>query len=571
MSAGTSELDAEIGRLTEEIAARRAEAARLREGLAAHRQALSGKAQAVKSPAAKPRPDAAPAPRPAAGTHRELRDLIGAAIPAGSKPLVLEAGYDQLAALGVPDLRVFPPSLPGNDQARAQGRTAAIAGLEALRAEGATHLVLPPERGEWLARTPGIMIHVTNRYRELVREQGWSVYSLDFDPATQGLWTRDLAEVFEEHRARHGGEFAALDWTGLGLAGRKTPGCTVFRAPDAGESLPYLPRSVEVVVVGHDASEEMLAEARRVARDAVITMTAEAEPTGRLEVEWLREPDRPLPPVSIVVPTYNGTAIIDTCLRALHETLTPALSVEVVVVDDATTDGTAALLEEWSERVSWLRVVRNPENKGFLESCNAGAEAASGEFLVFLNNDTIPLPGWLLPLVETLADTPEAGVVGGKLVYPAGNLQEAGGVIFSDGGGANFGRNDPNPDRPLYQFLREVHYCSGALLATRADLFRRLGGFDTHFSPGYYEETDYCFRVRREGARVLYEPESAIVHLEGATAGTDTASGMKRYQLVNREKFKERWSEELRHCPPPPARWDELTWHRLARAIEGSG
>jgi O-antigen biosynthesis protein len=210
-------------------------------------------------------------------------------------------------------------------------------------------------------------------------------------------------------------------------------------------------------------------------------------------------------------------------------------------------------------------VVRNKDNKGFLASCNAGAEVASGDLIIFLNNDTIPLAGWLLPLVETLVDEPAVGAVGGKLLYPNGVLQESGAMIFSDGSGANFGRGDANPDAPMYSFLRDVHYCSGALLATPAELFRALGGFDLEFSPGYYEETDYCFRVRREGMRVLYEPESAVVHLEGATAGTDEASGMKRFQAINREKFRQRWADVLANCPPPPQQWDELVWHRLPR------
>jgi hypothetical protein len=120
---------------------------------------------------------------------------------------------------------------------------------------------------------------------------------------------------------------------------------------------------------------------------------------------------------------------------------------------------------------------------GFIASCNRGATEASGEILIFLNNDTLPMPGWLPSLLRVLHDNPDAGAVGGKLVYPDGTLQEAGGVIFSDGSGCNFGKHDPSANAPLYSFLREVDYCSAALLATRRALFLELGGFDRRFQP----------------------------------------------------------------------------------------
>src|SRR5207253_716882 len=134
-------------------------------------------------------------------------------------------------------------------------------------------------------------------------------------------------------------------------------------------------------------------------------------------------------------------------------------------------------------------------------------------------------------------DYPDAGAVGGKLIFPDGTLQEVGGIVFCDGSAANFGRGDDEIDALLYNFVREVDYCSGALLATRRTLFLDLGGFDTRYSPAYCEDSDYCFNLRENGYRVYYQPESAIIHLEGATAGTDVTRGVKRYQVLNNEKF----------------------------------
>ena len=147
------------------------------------------------------------------------------------------------------------------------------------------------------------------------------------------------------------------------------------------------------------------------------------------------------------------------------------------MVDDCSSDSSPEVLARWSEQDGRIRTIRNATNVGFLRSCLVGADAAKGEILVFLNNDTIALPGWLPPLVEGLAGLPEAGVVGGKLVYPNGLLQEAGGLIFRDGTGANYGRYQ-DPDHPLFCYPREVDYCSGALLAIERRLFWQLNGFD---------------------------------------------------------------------------------------------
>jgi GT2 family glycosyltransferase len=233
-------------------------------------------------------------------------------------------------------------------------------------------------------------------------------------------------------------------------------------------------------------------------------------------------------------------------------------------VDDASGDETRAGLKRWAKLYKRLKVVRNRRNSGFITSCNRGAKAATGEVLIFLNDDTLPQRGWLPPLLQIFDNHSNAGVVGGKLVYPDGRLQEAGGVVFSDCTGANFGKFDPDINAPVYNYVRQVDYCSGALLATKRSLFLELGGFDTYFQPAYYEDADYCFKLRDKGYRVYYQPESTVIHLEGATSGTDLSRGIKQYQAVNRAKFARRWGEQLKRQPNPPDRFDLATWHALA-------
>jgi glycosyltransferase involved in cell wall biosynthesis len=148
-------------------------------------------------------------------------------------------------------------------------------------------------------------------------------------------------------------------------------------------------------------------------------------------------------------------------------------------------------------------------------------------------------------------------------MYPDGTLQEAGGVIYNNGDGANFGRNDVQSDHPLFQTLREVDYCSGALLATPRALFFELHKFDERYSPAYFEDSDYCFKVREAGRRVYYQPESVIIHFEGVSNGRDTSQGVKHYQVVNRAKFLQRWNDALKRQGPPPIAYDRSMLNEL--------
>ncbi len=267
------------------------------------------------------------------------------------------------------------------------------------------------------------------------------------------------------------------------------------------------------------------------------------------------------PRVSIIVPVYNKVAYTAACLRSIAEQA-GEVAFEVIVVDDCSSDATPQRLAE----IDGLRMLRNEKNLGFIGSCNAGAAAARGELVLFLNNDTVVTAGWLEALVRCLDEAPDAGLVGAKLVYPDGRLQEAGGIVFDDGSGWNYGRFE-DPADPRYGFRREVDYCSGAAIVLRRDLFERLGHFDTRYTPAYYEDTDLAFAVRAAGLKVYCEPAATVVHFEGITSGTDTVSGIKRYQVVNQEKFRDKWKHALARQPRPGTPIGIAATHRAKKRV----
>lgn len=296
---------------------------------------------------------------------------------------------------------------------------------------------------------------------------------------------------------------------------------------------------------------------------------ARPERDDALELLSLDEPFEPFelpapdsPRVSVVIPIHGKLAYTIACLKSLAKHGASA-TFETILVDDASPDDSIATLS----RINGLHLLRNEENLGFVGSCNTGAAAAHGEFLLFLNNDTQVTPGWLDALLQCFEDHSDCGIAGSRLVYPDGRLQEAGGLVFADGNCWNTGRFEPR-DAAAFRYRHEVDYVSGAALMIRRDVFQRIGGFDARYAPAYYEDTDLAFAARKLGLRVFYEPASTVIHCEGISAGTDLTTGMKRHQRPNQVKFVDKWASELAMQPPPGTPLEQaIHWHRRGRVL----
>jgi GT2 family glycosyltransferase len=246
---------------------------------------------------------------------------------------------------------------------------------------------------------------------------------------------------------------------------------------------------------------------------AMATRQAQERLCAFLESNRLLELPRPSAPrLSILLVLYNRAELTLACLQSMQPRLNE-VGAEVVLVDNASSDDTGTLLN----RLRGAKVIRNRENRGFPIAVNQAVEAASGEFLLLLNNDTEVLGDSLGTAMRCLATNRDVGAAGGRILLLDGTLQEAGCTLWREGHVFQYGRGD-NPNAPEYLFQRDVDYCSAAFLMTRRDLFRKMGGLDTAFSPGYFEDLDYCVRLWRAGWRIVYLPDVAIIHHENASS-----------------------------------------------------
>jgi GT2 family glycosyltransferase len=229
---------------------------------------------------------------------------------------------------------------------------------------------------------------------------------------------------------------------------------------------------------------------------------------------------------SVIIPVFNQAALTQQCLRVLV-----AQDVkEIIVVNDGSTDDTAEVLNGFQGKI---QLVRHAENLGFATACNHGASGASGDYLIFLNNDTVPAPGWLSAL-ETYAEShPQASIIGSKLLYPDETVQHAGVVICQDHYPRHIYAGFPG-DHPAVGKSRRFQIVTGACMLVRRHVFDEARGFDPAFRNGF-EDVDLCLRLGANGHEVHYCAESLLHHYESVSPGRFKLDG------ANVALYRQRW------------------------------
>jgi GT2 family glycosyltransferase len=247
------------------------------------------------------------------------------------------------------------------------------------------------------------------------------------------------------------------------------------------------------------------------------------------------------PELSIIIPVYGKLDFLARCLHSIQKAKTE-LKYEVILVDDLGPD----LVEKFfSEKKNGIKIYKNSKNVGFTNTCNQGAKIANGKYLCFLNSDTIVTDNWSDSLLNGFKLAKNVGIVGPRLIFEDGTLQESGGIVFSNGDAANIGRNE-STDNSWFKYFKDVDYVSGAALTISSVDFKKIGGFDKRFTPAYYEDTSLCLDIRHKlKKRVVVNPLSSVIHHEGATNGVDESSGFKKFMPINKEKFVEKHIVDL--------------------------
>jgi GT2 family glycosyltransferase len=235
---------------------------------------------------------------------------------------------------------------------------------------------------------------------------------------------------------------------------------------------------------------------------------------------------------SIIIPVYNRAELTRQCLDNLLGTGSTCVDCEIIVVDDASTDATPQVLSLYDGRI---RTITHTQNKGFAAACNQGAAIASGNYLIFLNNDTIPTEGWLEALLRCVHSDPEIAVAGSKLLFPNNTVQHAGVVICQDGTPRHIYAGFPT-DHPAVNKLRRFQAVTAACALVRRSAFEEVGRFDTAFCNGY-EDVDLCLRLGQRGYRVVYCPDSVLYHLESISRERQS-----RRQHENYLYYQGRWA-----------------------------
>ena len=497
-------------------------------------------------------------------TVDRIRESVHAHVPQDATVLVASRGDEDLVKLYGRRAWHFPRLANGTYLGHHPANSeAAIVHLETMRALGATHFVLPEPSRWWLDHYAELSHHLETRCRVVFRNDDvCRIYSLLDRPRGAGTVETDaLGELVAEFRARFDRDPMILNWdTGRDL-GRDLAEVPVFAPPAPLEGLDYLDHTIDIVALA-SRDPARLDEAERVASAAVVVFE---DPAGTCAGRRIRR-----------------------CARSGSHVARRGVVVPAVALDRG------AVLRR---RRAHARVPRHACTRHHSRARVRGHRRRRR--VTRFHPQLLVRHGARAPVVTRHSERSKRGIPrvgeprrgGGNRRDPSVLEQRHHLVRGLDLGahrnvsqisrcrrrrrkavvprrpGAG-GRRNGLPRRIGGQVrrVRSRADCTDLQLRARRRLllrgaprdaralFEQLDGFDPAYAPGYYEDTDYCFRVREQGLRVLYQPASAIVHVEGGTAGLDVSTGMKRYQVVNHQRFVERWREVLADAARPPGR-----------------
>lgn len=254
------------------------------------------------------------------------------------------------------------------------------------------------------------------------------------------------------------------------------------------------------------------------------------------------------PLCSIIIPVFNRALFTKGCLSAIEQTAgTEGPSHEIIVVDNGSSDETPSLLNSWARSRQNVRVISMGRNLGFAAACNEGARLARGRYLIFLNNDTLPTPGWLLTMVCAAECDSQIGIVGSKLLFPDNRIQHVG-VVFDQGKLPRHIYRGCPADIPPARVSREYQAVTAACMLVPQALYNDVRGMDERYRNSF-EDIDLCMKIRAKGYRTLFCADSVVYHFEGLSEGR-TANDFRNYAL-----FAARWKNEIES--------DAVQWYLL--------
>jgi len=231
---------------------------------------------------------------------------------------------------------------------------------------------------------------------------------------------------------------------------------------------------------------------------------------------------------SIIIPNCNGAELLRTCLKSIKAQTEPPY--EIIVVDNGSQDESLELC--YREQV---KIISFPTNRGTVEACNAGLRIASGEALLLLNNDTVATKDWLKNMLRCLYSDERIGIVGPKTNYASGRqrIKEA----FTSIADMESRYNRVNPAK-----WQEVKRIVGLCFLFKRELLEKVGYLDEQFSPGHYEDDDYCYRARQAGYKLMIAGDVFLYHKGSVSFKQMYKHELKELVQANKQKFIAKWS-----------------------------